>query len=138
MWLLANAASGRRSGGASSVSSSGWVNRPGSERSCMSAPDFLDTNVLVYAYDPTDRRKQQVAQQLIQKALDGESVLSVQVLVEFAATLLHKMSPPAEPENVTAVLGVLSPIRLIAPDGEMVRRAVEARAQYGLHFYDGS
>src|SRR5712692_8906415 len=79
MWLLANAASGRPSGRASSVSSSRSVNRPGGERSCMSAPDFLDTNVLVYAYDPTDRRKQQVVQQLIQKALDGESVLSVQV-----------------------------------------------------------
>ena len=103
----------------------------------MSAPDFLDTNVLVYAYDPTDRRKQQVAQQLVQKALDGGSVLSTQVLAEFAATLLHKISPAAEPRDVEAVLDVPSLIRLIAPDGEMERRAVEARAQYGLHFYDG-
>jgi predicted nucleic acid-binding protein len=26
---------------------------------------------------------------------------------------------------------------LIVPDGDLVRRAVEAHAQYGVHFYDG-
>jgi predicted nucleic acid-binding protein len=63
----------------------------------MNAPDFLDTNVLVYAYDTTDRRKQRRAQELVQRALDGEMVVSTQVLAEFAATLLHKASAPAKP-----------------------------------------
>ena len=103
----------------------------------MSAPDFLDTNVLVYAYDPGDRRKQRAAQELVRKALAGEMLLSAQVLAEFAATLLHKMSPPARPGDVKAALDALWPIRVIASDAEMVRRAVEAKAEYGLHFYDG-
>ena len=30
-----------------------------------------------------------------------------------------------------------SKVPLILPDGELVRRAVEAHAEYGLHFYDG-
>jgi predicted nucleic acid-binding protein len=34
-------------------------------------------------------------------------------------------------------LDALWPIRAIASDAEMVRRAVEAKAEYGLHFYDG-
>lgn len=103
----------------------------------MSAPDFLDTNVLVYAYDPRDRNKQQVAQDLVRKALAGQILFSVQVLAEFAATLLHKLKPVAPPEDVAAVLDVLSPIRVITPDADMVRRAVDARVRYGLHFYDG-
>jgi len=103
----------------------------------MSAPDFLDTNVLVYAYDPGDRRKQRAAQELVRKALAGDTLLSAQVLAEFAATLLHKMSPPARPGDVKAALDALWPIRVITSDAEMVRRAVEARAEYGLHFYDG-
>jgi len=98
--------------------------------------DFLDTNVLVYAYDPTDRRKQGVAQGLLKKALGGEMTISGQVLAEFAATLFYKLSPPAPPESVKTVLDALSPIRLLPTDGELVRRAVEARAAYGLHFYD--
>ena len=103
----------------------------------MSAPDFLDTNVLVYAYDVTDRRKQARAQELVRKALAGEMVLSTQVLSEFAATFLHKVSPPAKPEEVVAMLDALEPIRAIAPDPEIVSRAVAVHAKYGLHFYDG-
>lgn len=103
----------------------------------MPAPDFLDTNVLVYAYDVTDSRKQRIAQDLIRKAVTGESVVSTQVLEELAATLLHKVSPAALPEDVRTILDALGPIGLITPDGDMVRRAVEARASYGIHFYDG-
>ena len=62
---------------------------------------------------------------------------STQVLAEFAATLLHKMSPPASPADVIVALSALEPIRVAVPDADMVRRAVEARAQYGVHFYDG-
>jgi len=31
----------------------------------------------------------------------------------------------------------LASIRLTIPDAELVRRAVEARSSYGVHFYDG-
>ncbi|HTS51256.1 MAG TPA: PIN domain-containing protein [Bryobacteraceae bacterium] len=103
----------------------------------MSAPDFLDTNVLVYAYDLTDRRKQARAQELVRKALAGEMVLSTQVLGEFAATFLHKVSPGPKPAEVVAMLDALEPIRAIAPDPEIVNRAVAVHARYGLHFYDG-
>lgn len=103
----------------------------------MPAPDFLDTNVLVYAYDVSDPRKQHIEQVLVRKAIGGEFVISTQVLAEFAATLLHKLSPAALPNDVVAIVNALGPIRLILPDGDTVRRAVEARASYGLHFYDG-
>ena len=103
----------------------------------MPAPDFLDTNVLVYAYDVSDPAKQGIAQDLVRRAVAGECMMSTQVLAEFAATLLHKLSPAARPEDVISVLDALGPIRLIASDGDMVRRTVAARASYGLHFYDG-
>ena len=103
----------------------------------MSAPDFLDSNIMVYAYDVSDARKQHIAQDLVRKAIRGESVISTQVLAELAATLLHKLSPAAPPNDVLAILNALGPIRLILPDGDTVRRAVEARASYGIHFYDG-
>lgn len=103
----------------------------------MPAPDFLDTNVLVYAYDPSDSAKQRVAQDLVRRAVAGDMVMSTQVLAEFAATLLHKLSPAARPEDVTALLDALGPVRLITPDSDTVRRAVEVRAAYGVHFYAG-
>jgi predicted nucleic acid-binding protein len=103
----------------------------------MPAPEFLDTNVLVYAYDPSDLHKQRIAQNLVKKALAGDILVSTQVLAEFAATLLHKMEPAARPEDVAAVLDALGPIGLVLPDADLVRRAVEVRAKYGVHFYDG-
>ena len=103
----------------------------------MPATEFLDTDVLVYAYDPDDVRKQRIAQGLVRKALAGDIVVSAQVLAEFAAMLLHKMQSAARPEDVAAVLDVLGPIGVISPDADMVRRAVDVRAQYGVHFYDG-
>jgi predicted nucleic acid-binding protein len=100
-------------------------------------PDFLDTNVLVYAYDVTDGRKQRIAQDLVRRATGGEFLISTQVLAEFAATLLHKLSPLARSKDVVAILDALAPIRIFVPDGEVVRRAVEAHEKYGVHFYDG-
>lgn len=102
----------------------------------MRAPEFLDTNVLVYAYDVSDPVKQRVAQGLVRRAVAGEIVASTQVLAEFATTLLHKLSPPAPPDDVISILDTLGSIQLIAVDGGLVRRAVEARAMYGLHFWD--
>jgi predicted nucleic acid-binding protein len=103
----------------------------------MPDPEFIDTNVLVYAYDPSDSHKQRIAQDFVRRALAGDIMVSTQVLAEFAATLLHKMRPAARPEDVTAVLDALGAIRVIVTDADVVRRAVEARAEYGVHFYDG-
>lgn len=48
----------------------------------------------------------------------------------------EEISPPANPEDVLTILDTLSPILLIAVDKGLVRRAVDARVTYGLHFWD--
>jgi predicted nucleic acid-binding protein len=103
----------------------------------MSALEFLDTNILVYAYDRSEPRKQRIAQGLVRRAVAGEITASSQVLGEFAATLLHKLSPPATPKDLMALLDTLGPIKLVPIDGDVVLRAVQARAEYGVHFYEG-
>lgn len=103
----------------------------------MSGPDFLDTNILVYAYSPADARKQKIAQGIVGKALRGDGIVSSQVLAEFAATLLHKVVPPMPTEQVLIALDALGPMRTVHPDHGMVRRAIEARAAYGIRLYDG-
>ena len=103
----------------------------------MSAPDFLDANILVYAYDANYPAKRKIAQELLRRALAGEFVISTQVLAEFATTLLHKFAPAASPRDVKWILDKLAPIRVVVPDGDMVWRAVEAHAAYAVHFYDG-
>jgi len=103
----------------------------------MSGRSFLDTNVLVYAYDPTDPRKQEIAEGLVKQAMKGDAVISTQVLAEFAATLLHKAAIGRTAEDLVRMLDILAPIQVVSADGDTVRRAVEARRAYGIHFYDG-
>lgn len=103
----------------------------------MSAPDFLDTNIFVYAYDASAPGKQEIAQDLVRKALAGLAITSSQTLAELATTFLHKITPRASAEQVVAVLDALGPIKLVETNADTVRRAVEAHGQYGIHFYDG-
>jgi predicted nucleic acid-binding protein len=102
----------------------------------MSSLGFLDTNVLVYAYDSTNPAKRRVARGLLEEAVKGMHVISTQVLAEFAAAMLHRVTPRADPKLLAEALDVLAPVRLIVADGEVVRRAIAARTSYGLHFYD--
>jgi predicted nucleic acid-binding protein len=103
----------------------------------MNGLDFLDTNILVYAYSRQDAAKQQIAQRIVARALLGEFTASVQVIAEFASVLLHKSQPQLSAREVSLALEAIRPIRVISPDVEIVRRAVEAHANYGIHFYDG-
>ena len=103
----------------------------------MNGVDFLDTNILVYAYQYTDARKQRIAQDLVRRAVAERWVISSQVLAEFATTLLHKFSQAPTAEELNQILDRLEPIKLVLPDIEVIRRAVQARTAYQLHFYDG-
>ncbi|MGH9619378.1 MAG: PIN domain-containing protein [Bryobacteraceae bacterium] len=103
----------------------------------MPAPEFLDTNILVYAYDASSPAKQPVAQRLLRAALAGQCVVSAQVLAEFSETLLGKISPVMSANDLLVLLDALAPIKVVPSGQGMVRRAVEARATYGVHLYDG-
>ena len=110
---------------------------PGNGKTFMAAPEFLDSNVLVYAHDDADPRKKEIARSLLRHAVLGELITSTQTLAEFSATLLHKFWQQFTPDQMLGILDALAPIRLILPDAGIVRRAVEVHQTYGLHFYDG-
>src|SRR5260370_21115664 len=118
-----NAENATRWNAASSGFSSGSESGLGNAKTSMPAPDFLDTNVLVYAYDASSPKKQRVAQDLVRRAVAGEIVISSQVLAEVVATLLHKLSPAASSGDVLALLDALGPIKIVVPDAAMLRRS---------------
>lgn len=104
----------------------------------MSGPDFADSNVFVYAFDPSEPAKQDVAREvLLRSSADRGIVASSQVFAEFASVLLHKMPPLASAADVAGALESLKDIGLVVTDRRMILRAVEAHEKYGLHFWDG-
>lgn len=63
----------------------------------MSAREFLDTNVLIYADDARDPRKRTRARELIRRLLrERRGVLSLQVLQEFFAAATRKLGMRSE------------------------------------------
>ena len=63
----------------------------------MSGREFIDTNVLVYADDARDPRKQSRARDLIRRLLrERRGVLSLQVLQEYFAAATRKLGLSSE------------------------------------------
>ena len=63
----------------------------------MSAREFLDTNVLVYAHDSRHYSKQARARDLILRLMQDQSgVVSIQVLQEFFSATTRKLGMPSE------------------------------------------
>lgn len=103
----------------------------------MTASEFLDTNVVLYAFDDGEPRKQAIAQELLRRAIDSECTISIQVLSEICATVLRKLTPVQPIDVVRQLLDQLESVPTVSPDARTVRRAVDCCAKYGVHFYDG-
>ena len=61
----------------------------------MTAPVFVDTNILVYAHDRSGGRKSEIAEGLLRQLWDQErGVLSLQVLNEYFVNVTRKIPKP--------------------------------------------
>jgi predicted nucleic acid-binding protein len=102
----------------------------------MSAKRFtLDTNLLVYAIDRDAGERHQQAIALVDRAVEQDCVLTVQVLAEFfhAVTRKGKM-PLAEASEQVRDWQVLFPV--VAADGQALIQAMSTVQCHNLPFWD--
>lgn len=96
---------------------------------------FLDTNVLVYAVDARDAHKNRLAAEIVDAAIAGDDFrISAQVLFEFANICQKKLAFPAS--DVLKLLGSLELIETVPQTADVVKRAVEIKALYGISLQD--
>ena len=97
---------------------------------------FFDTNILVYAVDPRDARKQKIAAELLAHAMDvnHDGAISIQVLSEFANTLLNKFH--VSEERVEAYVSFFYPLLLTEVTADMVRSALYVEKEYDIQYCD--
>jgi predicted nucleic acid-binding protein len=104
----------------------------------MSDKVFLDSNVLVYAYDSSDRSKQAKAQELLERGIREDSaVVSAQVLGEFFIAVTRKIAHPMRASEAAEAVEILSAIRVIEVDRMLVNEAIGAHQRYGISYWDG-
>lgn len=104
----------------------------------MSAETFLDTNILVYQLDSSDRRKHRVADAIVRSALaDGNACISWQVVQEWLNVALRKAAVPLTPDQARSYLdAVLLPLLTAMPSPALYHRALDLQARWRFGFYD--
>jgi predicted nucleic acid-binding protein len=106
---------------------------------------LVDTNVLVYVFDPTDPRKQRIAAELLDRGLHENSIrIPHQAIVEFVAVTTRQRGrgQHAKPPLLTPRAAhreaeeLLSLFEVLYPNAAVVRTALRGAAAYQLSWYD--
>ena len=98
---------------------------------------FIDSNVLVYAYNRAEPQKQRVATGLIASLLENRNaVVSVQVLGEFFRVVTRRIPNPLSVEQATSVIDDIGSLQVLNIDMAMVRRAIATHSRYGVNYWD--
>jgi predicted nucleic acid-binding protein len=98
---------------------------------------FLDTNVLVHARDVDEVKKHRKARRLMEALHGRRTVISTQVLSEYANVMTHPGKLSQNPTLVaTFVKNIETDLTVVQVTPETVVRAIAARARWGLDYYD--
>ena len=101
----------------------------------MPARLFLDTNVLVYAFDWSEPEKRLAAQEIIQREMDW--CISWQVVQEFSNLALHRFKKPMLPDDLRDYLDlVLLPNCRVMPTAAIYGQALRIQSQAKYPLYD--
>jgi predicted nucleic acid-binding protein len=100
----------------------------------MPAEVFLDTNILVYSFDPDSPAKQRRAKELL---AGPDWMVSWQVIQEFSSVALHRFKSPLLPQDLSDYVSLkLWPRCRILPSEVILTKAIAIHARYGFRYYD--
>jgi len=107
-------------------------------RSCMNGDRvFVDTNVIVYAYDKDAGKKHRIAADIMKDLWrSGLGTISTQILQEFFVTLTKKISAPMDISVVRETIRRLSKWDVAIIDVDTIIRATELQERYNYSFWD--
>ena len=112
----------------------------GRATSCMRADpqrEFVDANVLVYAFDASAGPKQLAARALLERLWESNTgCVSVQVLQEFFVTVTRKVARPLPVDDATARIRELAAWKVFAPTADDVVAAIGLHTQAKIGFWD--
>ncbi|HKA51913.1 MAG TPA: PIN domain-containing protein [Candidatus Dormibacteraeota bacterium] len=101
------------------------------------AREFLDTNVLVYAYDRSAGEKHRRALHLLEQlATRKDGALSIQVLQEFFVTVTTRLPKPLPVRDAAAIVSDLGALLTHAPGVTDVLAAIDMHDRLQVSFWD--
>jgi predicted nucleic acid-binding protein len=98
---------------------------------------FFDTNLIVYANDAADTRKQSRAIELVAGAIrDGSAVISTQVMQEYASVAERKLDQNID--TIQRQLLLLESLEVVQITPPLIRRSLELQSRYKIDYWDAS
>ena len=98
---------------------------------------FVDTNVLVYAHDRSETRKQPLAQALLEGLWARRTgTLSTQILQEFYVVATRKFDPPMSRRAAREIVALYAAWPLVQVDLALILVASELEERHKLSFWD--
>lgn len=99
--------------------------------------EFVDANVLVYAWDASAGLKRKRSAELLSSLWDkGAGCLSVQVLQEFFVTITRKVPQPLSIDDAAERVGELAAWKIFAPTADDVLAAIRLHQHASISFRD--
>jgi predicted nucleic acid-binding protein len=99
--------------------------------------EFVDANVLVYAFDTSAGAKKAAAERLLARLWDTASgCLSVQVLQEFFVTITRKVAMPLPLDDAAERVREFSAWPVFSPTVDDVLAAIDIQRHFRLSFWD--
>jgi predicted nucleic acid-binding protein len=99
--------------------------------------EFVDANVLVYAFDRSAGAKREAAGKLLARLWEtGTGCLSVQILQEFFVTVTHKVPRPLPIDEAAERVREFAIWRVFAPSANDVLAAIALHKQAKVNFWD--
>ncbi len=98
---------------------------------------FLDTNIIVYSFEPDLKDRKAISDKLIKKALNGKGCISFQIIQEFLNVATKKFDIPlAHNDFKLHIEKVLFPICEVFPTKELYISTLEIQQRWQFSFYD--
>ena len=98
---------------------------------------FVDTNVLVYAYDRSAGEKHKKAMEIMESLWDSyNGIVSSQVLQEFFVSVTRKIVKPLDAFTTREIVKDLLKWKTIVVDGGMILDAIDINSRYRYSFWD--
>jgi len=98
---------------------------------------FLDTNVLLYAFDTESVQKYPTARKTVEDLWrSGTGMLSTQVLQEFYVNVTKKIARVVPLRVARGIVLDLLKWKIVVNDGGSLVNAIDIQAEYGYSFWD--
>jgi predicted nucleic acid-binding protein len=98
---------------------------------------FLDTNILVYAYDISSGKKHDTARNIVTDLWNSrDGALSIQVLQEFFVSITKKIPNPLDIKTASDIIRDFLLWEIIDNDGELLLAAIGIQTRYLYSFWD--